>query len=74
MLVDLWQYSVDMAKGAGILSGIRRDTLEEFAKRCDSRARITTDNIEKWIFRYIVEEKGYSPALIRTVKITGNLR
>lgn len=67
---DLFRYDIITRRSGGFLSSVRIDDLREFAKRCDQKAKINSANIERWILRYVIEEKEYASRDIEMIKIT----
>lgn len=65
----LWSFDIKTDGKGGMLSGIREEKLRQFVKRCDPSAKLTDDNAEEWILRYIIEDEGYPRNKIIRVKI-----
>lgn len=71
-MIVLWQYEIVSFKNsqkATVLAGVRRDVLEEFAKKVNPYAKVTDTNGERWVLRYIQEELGYKKDSIYRVEI-----
>ena len=64
----MWEFEVRTTT-KWITSAVIDADLNYFVQKCDPNAKVSEKNIEKWILRYLMEERGYSSSEIKSLDV-----
>jgi hypothetical protein len=65
----IWLYTIQTKDQDGVMAGVRESNLKKFMKKNYPGTKLTKNNFEEWILRYVVEEKKYRRKGIMSIEI-----